>query len=172
MAMQKIETLKQAKDFANRNLDKGGALFLKLGDEYIQNLINDAISVGMSVRTAINRVFEELLKTKDGPAPAKKTRTKKAKDPNALTPKQENFMAFIANVVDEYKNPVPVGAMVDVLEPEGMSGMTVGAMVSTLREKGVLVTVREKYNGKTQCIFYLTEKGLALMDMLSQRAAH
>lgn len=111
-------------------------------------------------------------KAPKAPKAPKEPKAKPEKDPFFITDLQRKFLDLMRQD-NFYERGVDSGLFIsilaDTLEPLGISKMTTGAMVSTLREKGMLVTGLEEWSemGSTRTrkmkYFELTELGKEVM---------
>jgi hypothetical protein len=112
------------------------------------------------------------VKAPKAPKAPKEPKAKPEKDPFFITDLQRKFLdlmrqdSFYERGVD---STLFIPILADTLEPLGIGRMTTGAMVSTLREKGMLVTGLEEWSEmgstwtyKMKC-FELTELGKEVM---------
>lgn len=107
--------------------------------------------------------------TKEGQGKGKKKRVatpRKPADPTMLTEKQLLFLTEIRKdgfYEKGLESSLYIPVLVDTLE-DTMNYMTVGAMVSTLREKGLIVVgVSDAHTGKKMKYFEFTELGKQVM---------
>ena len=123
------------------------------------------------VKAANTKAQPKPVKVKAPKAP-KEPKAKPEKDPFFITDLQRKFLdlmrqdSFYERGVD---STLFIPILADTLEPLGIGKMTTGAMVSTLREKGMLVTGLEEWSEmgstrtcKMKC-FELTELGKEVM---------
>lgn len=112
------------------------------------------------------------VKTPKAPKAPKEPKAKPEKDPFFITDLQRKFLDLMRQD-NFYERGVDstlfIPILADTLEPLGISKMITGAMVSTLREKGMLVTGLEEWSEmgstrtrKMKC-FKLTEIGKEVM---------
>lgn len=90
-----------------------------------------------------------------------------------LTPKQVEFMKRIGEIEETYHYDTGTWYPADVYTEclsNTMSPTSVGAMITTLREKGVIRTEYSKVGGRKICRFQLTELGQYVYDKLSRLA--
>ena len=90
-----------------------------------------------------------------------------------LTPKQVEFMKRIGEIEETYHYDTGTWYPSDVYTEclsNTMSPTSVGAMITTLREKGVIRTEYSKVGGRKICRFQLTELGQYVYDKLSRLA--
>lgn len=112
------------------------------------------------------------VKALKAPKAPKEPKAKPKKDPFFITDLQRKFLDLMRQD-DFYERGVDstlfIPILADTLEPLGIGKMTTGAMVSTLREKGMLVTGLKEWSemgstrtSKMKC-FELTELGKEVM---------
>lgn len=92
-----------------------------------------------------------------------------------LTPKQVEFMERISEIEETYPSDTGTWYPADVYTEclsDTMSPMSVGAMITTLREKGVIRTEYSKVGGRKICRFQLTELGQYVYNKLSSGAVN
>lgn len=90
--------------------------------------------------------------------------------PVLMTPKQSEFMERLSENPEWNKFGVNGEYIVAVYSEElsdTMSPMSVGAIVTTLREKGLLTTKKVRYDGCKACSFKLTDDGIKVYNELS-----
>lgn len=86
-----------------------------------------------------------------------------------LTPKQVEFMERISEIEETYPHDTGAWYPTDVYTEclsDTMSPASVGAMITTLREKGVIRTEYSKVDGRKICRFQLTELGQYVYNKL------
>ena len=89
-----------------------------------------------------------------------------------LTPKQVEFMERMSEnpgwsekgVSGEYIVSEYAAELSDTMNP-----MSVGAVLTTLREKGLVKTQKTRYNGSKECLFSFTSDGVKIYNKLSNR---
>ena len=89
-----------------------------------------------------------------------------------LTPKQLEFMERLSENQDWPENGVDGSYVASYYAEElndTMNPMSVGAIITTLREKGLLATTKVSYGGIKTCKFRLTETGKKIYKALSER---
>lgn len=92
-----------------------------------------------------------------------------------LTPKQVEFMERISEIEETYPSDTGTWYPADVYTEclsDTMSPMSVGAIITTLREKGVIRTEYSKVGGRKICRFQLTELGQYVYNKLSSGAVN
>ena len=122
----------------------------------------------------------EETKAKEAPKKAKKRPSRKPKlkeggfkyDEDGkviiLTPKQVRFINGVTHS-DFWENGLKSSVWVDYLADElaeEFNPMAVGAMVSTLREKGLVLTAHTRVNGKKACSMELTDLGKLIVNLM------
>lgn len=86
-----------------------------------------------------------------------------------LTPKQVEFMERIGEIEETYPSDTGTWYPADIYTEclsDTMSPMSVGAMITTLREKGVIRTEYGKVGGNKVCRFQLTDLGQYVYNKL------
>ena len=92
-----------------------------------------------------------------------------------LTPKQVEFIERIGEIEETYPSDTGTWYPADVYTEclsDTMSPMSVGAMISTLREKGAIRTKYSKVGGRKICWFQLTNLGQHVYNKLSSGAVN
>lgn len=92
-----------------------------------------------------------------------------------LTPKQVEFMERIGEIEETYPSDTGTWYPADVYTEclsDTMSPMSVGAMISTLREKGAIRTKYSKVGDRKICWFQLTNLGQYVYNKLSSGAVN
>lgn len=92
-----------------------------------------------------------------------------------LTPKQVEFMERIGEIEETYPSDTGTWYPADVYTEclsDTMSPMSVGAMVTTLREKGAIRTKYSKVGDRKICWFQLTNLGQYVYNKLSSGAVN
>lgn len=145
-------------------------------DQKIRELISDADMEGIDVTELILRMVpapqpkkaKAEPKKAASPAPNKPPVRRRVKEGYVtvvgvvLTPKQLEFMERLSECPnwdrEKENGQYLVSGYADELS-DTMNPVSVGAMVTTLREKGLLVTDKVRIDGVRGCAFSLTEKG-------------
>ena len=86
-----------------------------------------------------------------------------------LTPKQLEFMERLSEHPEWKKlgiNGKYVASEYAEELSDTMNPMSVGAVITTLREKGILITERTRIGGVKCCMFQLTDTGIQIYNKL------
>lgn len=146
-------------------------------DQKIRELISDADMEGIDVTELIQRMVPAPKQKSSKPKPEPKTEKPSQEKPKTrrrvkegcvtvngvvLTPKQLEFMERLPECPEWGKDKENGRYLVSGYAEElsdTMNPISVGAMVTTLREKELLITERVRVDGARGCMFTLTDKG-------------
>lgn len=198
-AMNTPTTVAEMRDYSTRMSPKARALVDEWTNQSLREILMEAEDYRKDPGTLLEQIAEKVLEEQEArnrppePQEAPREATKKVDSHTGtrkrsrareglpvasegvsvvLTPKQVEFMERMSEnpgweekgINGEYIVSLYAAELSDTMNP-----MSVGAVLTTLREKGLVKTQKTRYNGSKECLFSFTDDGVKIYTKLSQK---
>jgi hypothetical protein len=198
-AMMSPTTVAEMRDYTRDLYPKARKLVDEWPDQKLREILTEADEAGKDPGTALEQIVERMLEEQEArnrppeapeapreprkdrdsyPSTPKRSRAKEGLPVASegvsvvLTPKQVEFMERLSEIPAWSKDGVDGKYVVSTYAEElsdTLSPMSVGALVTTLREKHLIVTEKTRIHGVKECVFQLTDDGKKIYKALSRK---